>query len=79
MQVFFAGEGKAGENKNLSVLAYAEVFWWARVDVASRAAKNSPLGCFCAVFSAVAAAVRIHPLYESGLVTKQKPQRICIR
>ena len=25
-------------------------FWWARVDIASRAAKNSPLGCFCAVF-----------------------------
>ena len=24
-------------------------------------------------------AVRIHPLYESSLVTKQKPQRICIR
>ena len=24
--MFFAGEGKAGENKNLSVLAYAEVF-----------------------------------------------------
>ena len=24
-------------------------------------------------------AVRIHPLYESGLVTKQKPQRTCIR
>ena len=49
------------------------------MDCASRAAKNSPLGCFCAVFSAVAAAVRIHPLYESSLVTKQKPQRICIR
>ena len=40
MQVFFAGEGKAGENKNLSVLAYAEVFWWARVDYASRAEKE---------------------------------------
>ena len=40
MQVFFAGEGKAGENKNLSVLAYAEVFWWARVDCASRAEKE---------------------------------------
>ena len=35
--------------------------WWARVDVASRAAKNSPLGCFCAVFCDSAAAVRIHP------------------
>ena len=35
--------------------------WWARVDFASRAAKNSPLGCFCAVFCDSAAAVRIHP------------------
>ena len=49
------------QNKNLSVLAYAEAFWWARVDYASRAAKNSPLGCFCAVFCDSAAAVRIHP------------------
>ena len=32
-----------------------------RVDCASRAAKNSPLGCFCAVFCDSAAAVRIHP------------------
>ena len=46
MQVFFAGEGKAGENKTLSVLAYAEVFWWARVDCASRASKNAPQGLF---------------------------------
>ena len=46
MQVFFAGEGKAGENKNLSVLAYAEVFWWARVDCASRASKKAPQGLF---------------------------------
>ena len=53
--------------------------WWARVDVASRAAKNSPLGCFYAVFCDSAAAVRIHPLYEFSLVTKQKPQRTCIR
>ena len=50
--------------------------WWARVDCASRAAKNSPLGCFCAVFCDSAAAVRIHPPYEFSLVTKQKPQRI---
>ena len=34
---------------------------WARVDCASRAAKNSPPGCFCAVFCDSAAAVRIHP------------------
>ena len=64
------------QNKNLSVLAYAEAFWWARVDYASRAAKNSPLGCFYAVFCDSAAAVRIHPPYEFSLVTKQKPQRI---
>ena len=38
--MFFAGKGKAGENKNLSVLIYAEVFWWARVDCASRAEKE---------------------------------------
>ena len=37
------------------------LIWWARVDCASRAAKNSPLGCFCAVFCDSAAAVRIHP------------------
>ena len=49
------------QNKNLSVLSYVEVFWWARVDVASRAAKNSPPGCFCAIFNDVAAAVRIRP------------------
>ena len=34
---------------------------WDNCGFASRAAKNSPLGCFCAVFSDVAAAVRIHP------------------
>ena len=34
---------------------------WGNWGFASRAAKNSPLGCFCAVFSDVAAAVRIHP------------------
>ena len=40
---------------------------------------NSPLGCFYAVFCDSAAAVRIHPPYEFSLVTKQKPQRTCIR
>ena len=35
------------QSKNLSVLAYVEAFWWARVDYASRAAKNSLAGCFC--------------------------------
>ena len=41
MQVFFAGEGKAGENKNLSVLAYAEVFG-GRGWIARAAQKRSP-------------------------------------
>ena len=67
------------QNKNLSVLSYVEVFWWARVDVASRAAKNSPLGCFCAVFCDSAAAVRIHPPSESNFAAKQKTQRTFIR
>ncbi len=57
-------------------IVYVEAFWWARVDYASRATKNSPLGCFYAVFCDSAAAVRIHPPYEFSLVTKQKPQRI---
>ena len=34
------------QNKNLSVLSYVEVFWWARVDVASRASKKAPQGLF---------------------------------
>ena len=72
-------ESDAYTKENCQCISTPAVFSWAQVDYASRAAKNSPLGCFCAVFSAVAAAVRIHPLYESSLVTKQKPQRICIR
>ena len=35
------------QNKNLSVLSYVEVFWWARVDIASRASKKAPQGLFC--------------------------------
>ena len=62
------------QNKNLSVLAYAEAFWWARVDYASRAAKNSPLGCFYAVFCDSAAAVRIHPCSPFSRQIKQKLQ-----
>jgi len=157
--VFFAGEGKAGENKNLSVFAYVEVFlvgagglreprrkgarvaapsgcivpWAARascwpqpqqllpVSAAGSGRRcccsNPPLRSFYTAdktetpvpgsdtgvlggrgWIARAAhlkkprrgfftrrtvrrvdAVRIHPLYESGLVTKQKPQRTCIR
>ena len=39
--------GKSIVKKNLSVLVYVEAFWWARVDVASRASKKAPLGLFC--------------------------------
>ena len=42
------------------------------MDCASRAAKNSPPGCFCAIFNDIAAAVRIHPPGEFSLVAKQK-------
>ena len=42
-------------------ISTSAVFLWARVDYASRAAKNSPLGCFCPFFCDGAAAVRIHP------------------
>ena len=35
------------QNKNLSVLVYVEAFWWAQVDVASRASKKAPQGLFC--------------------------------
>ena len=37
----------ADKNKNLSVFSYVEVFWWARVDIASRASKKALLGLFC--------------------------------
>ena len=48
-------------NRKPPAYLYVSGFLWARVDHASRAAKNSPLGCFCAVFCDSAAAVRIHP------------------
>ena len=51
--------------------------WWARVDYASRAAKNSPLGCFCAVFGDSSAAVRIHPwICFEKFRTKEKLQHL---
>ena len=53
--------GKVIKNRNSSTRFGYWSSWWARVDYASRAAKNSPLGCFCAVFRDSAAAVRIHP------------------
>ena len=42
-------------------ISTSAVFLWARVDYASRAAKNSPPGCFFPFFCDGAAAVRIHP------------------
>jgi len=52
------------------------VFLWARVDYASRAAKNSPPGCFCPFFCDGAAAVRIHPHENSNLLKTENRQRI---
>ena len=51
--------------------------WWAQVDYASRAAKNSLAGCFCAVFGDSAAAVRIHPwICFEKFRTKEKLQHL---
>ena len=49
------------QTENRQRISTLTVFLWARVDCASRAAKNSPPGCFCAVFRDSAAAVRIRP------------------
>ena len=46
------------------------------MDCASRAAKNSPLGCFCAVFCDGAAAVRIHPHENPNLLQTENRHRI---
>ena len=55
------GSKSCCKTKTSAYLYTLRFFWWAWVDYASRTAKNSPLGCFCAVVAAVAAAVRIHP------------------
>ena len=47
--------------ENRQCISTPAVFSWARVDYASRTAKNSPLGCFCTVFCDSAAVVRITP------------------
>ena len=61
--------------ENRQCISTPAVFSWARVDYASRAAKNSPLGCFCAVFGDSAAAVRIHPwICFEKFRTKEKLQ-----
>ena len=52
------------------------VFLWARVDYASRAAKNSPPGCFCPFFCDGAAAVRIRPHENPNFLQTENRQRI---
>ena len=60
--------------ENRQCISTPAVFSWARVDYASRTAKNSPLGCFCAVFCDSAAVVRIHPPSPEKISAKQKIQ-----
>ena len=64
------------QTENRRRISTLTVFLWARVDYASRAAKNSPLGCFCAVFRDSAAAVRIHPHENPNLLQTENRQRI---
>ena len=61
--------------ENRQCISTPAVFSWARVDYASRTAKNSPRGCFCAVFCDSAAAVRIHPPSPEKIPCKTKIQR----
>ena len=64
------------KQKTASVSLRRRSFLWARVDYASRAAKNSPLGCFCPFFCDGAAAVRIHPHENSNFLQTENRQRI---
>ena len=64
------------QTENRQRISTLTVFLWARVDYASRAAKNSPPGCFCAVFCDSAAAVRIHPHENPNLLQTENRQRI---
>ena len=65
------------QTENRQRISTLTVFLWARADYASRAAKNSPLGCFCAVFGNSAAAVRIHPwICFEKFQTKEKLQHL---
>ena len=65
------------QTENRQRISTLAVFLWARVDYASRAAKNSPLGCFCAVFGDSAAAVRSHPwICFEKFRTKEKLQHL---
>ena len=63
-------------NRKPPTYLYVGGFLWARVDYASRAAKNSPPGCFCAVFHDSAAAVRIHPHESPNLLQTENRRRI---
>ena len=63
--------------ENRQCISTPAVFSWARVDYASRAAKNSLAGCFCAVFGDSAAAVRTHPRsFFAKFQIKQKLQHL---
>ena len=55
------------QNKNLSVLVYVEAFWWAQVDVASRASKKAPRGLFCS------------PDYSAGRCCSNPPSRVRLK
>jgi len=63
----------AKARQRISTLA---VFLWARMGYASRAAKNSPPGCFCPFFCDGAAAVRIHPHENPNFLQTENRQRI---
>ena len=64
------------QTENRQRISTLAVFLWARVDYASRAAKNSPLGCFCPFFCDGAAAVRIRQHENSILLQTENRQRI---
>ena len=64
------------QTENRLRISTLTVFLWARVDYASRAAKNSPLGCFCPFFCDGAAAVRIRQHENSILLQTENRQRI---
>ena len=64
------------QTENRQRISTLTVFLWARVDYASRAAKNSPLGCFCPFFCDGAAAVRIRPHENPNFLQTENRQRI---
>ena len=64
------------QTENRQRISTLAVFLWARVDYASRAAKNSPPGCFCPFFCDGAAAVRIRPHENPNFLQTENRQRI---